>query len=232
MKNTLFAIPDQTEQETRKRKPSARGVIVTLVLNAVLPFLIYLGMTNVLHQSSFVSLVVTAIPPALMSLTSLVRQRRINLLAGIALLGIVIGLLVSFVSKDPRWLLVRDAFFTATLGLALLISLCFPKPLTYYASLLLRTSVDPEQRQRFPARWQEPSFRMRMHGQAAIWGTGLLVEAAGHGSLVFLLPPAQFLAISPFVQWGLIGVTLVVSTVYARVVQPPQPSRKQAGPRI
>jgi hypothetical protein len=220
MKNTLFAMPDQKEQEARKRKPSARGLIVTLVLNAVLPFLIYLGMTDVLHQSSFVSLAATTLPPALISLTSLVRQRRINLLAGIALLGIVIGLLVSLVSKDPRLLLVRDAFFAATLGLALLISLCFPKPLTYYASLLVRTSFDPEQRRRFPARWQEPSFRMLMRVQAAIWGVGLLVEAVGHGSLVFLLPPAQFLAISPFVQWGVIGVTLVVSRVYVLAVQP------------
>jgi hypothetical protein len=220
MKNTLFAMPDQKEQEARKRKPSARGLIVTLVLNAVLPFLIYLGMTEVLHQSSFVSLAATTLPPALISLTSLVRQRRINLLAGIALLGIVTGLLVSLVSKDPRLLLVRDAFFAATLGLALLISLCFPKPLTYYASLLVRTSFDPEQRRRFPARWQEPSFRMLMRVQAAIWGIGLLVEAVGHGSLVFLLPPAQFLAISPFVQWGVIGVTLVVSRVYVLAVQP------------
>ncbi|GHO99820.1 hypothetical protein KSF_098680 [Reticulibacter mediterranei] len=72
---------------------------------------------------------------------------------------------------------------------------------------------------------------MRMRVQAAVWGVGLLVEAVGHGSLVFLLPPAQFLAISPFVQWGLIGVTFVVSRVSVWAVQSPRTFRNQAGPR-
>lgn len=229
MKNTLLTEPNQTEQGERKRKPAVGGLIVTIVLNAVLPFFLYLGMKNVLHQSDVVSLLVTALPPALVSLVSLIRQRRLDWLAGIVLFGIVVGLLASFVSKDPRLLLIRDAFFTAAFGLALLVSLFFPKPLTYYAARIFRASFDPEQRRRFPARWQEESsFRAQMRVQAAIWGTGLLVEAVGHASLVFLLSPTQFLALSPFFEWGMLGTTFVVSQVASRLVQKPQASRDQA----
>lgn len=231
MRDTLFTDPDQTAQGERRHKPAVRDLIVTFVLNAVLPFFLYLGMKNVLHQSDVVSLLITALPPALVSFVGLIRQRRLDWFAGIVLFGIVVGLLASFVSKDPRLLLIRDAFFTGVFGLALLVSLFFPKPLTYYAACTFRASFDPEQRRRFPAMWQEPSFRTQMRVRAAIWGTGLLIESVGHASLVFLLSPTQFLALSPFFEWGMLGTTFVVSWIASRLVQKPQASCDQAGPR-
>ncbi len=196
-------------------KQMAFARLPTLVINAVLPFLIYEVMTGMLHQPEFLSLVATGVPSLLASIVSIIRHRRLDMLAGIVLLGIVVGLIFTFVSHDARLMLIRESFFTAAFGLAFLVSLLFPKPLTYSLGRWLATG-NPERLARYESRWQQQAFRIAMRGQAVILGIGLLVEAAVRCSLVFLLPIAQFLAISSFIQWGIIGTTIAVLALYRR----------------
>ncbi|HTI15074.1 MAG TPA: VC0807 family protein [Dictyobacter sp.] len=194
------------------------GQLPVIMVNAVLPFLIYQVMTTFLHQPMFISLVVTGIPSIVMSIVTLIRKRRIDFLAGIVLAGIVVGLILTFVSHDARLMLVRESFFTAALGLVFLISLLFPKPLIYYIGRSFMTENNPEQLSRFESRWLQPEFRTKTRVQTAILGVGLFAEAVVRCILVFKLPISQFLAISPFVQWGIIGATIAVLVLYRRRV--------------
>lgn len=219
MKKSVFANLGKTANEGSNRKQMVRSLFPTILMNAALPFFMYLGMNNVLHQSEFLSLCATGVPPMLVSIISIVRTRRIDFLAGVVLLGIVVGLVIALVSHDPKLLLIRESFFTATFGLAFLISLLFPKPLTYYAARALATGNNLEQQRRFESKWQDSPFRTRMRVHAAIWGVGLFLEAAVRVPLVFFLPVAQFLIIAPFVQWGILGATFVVSKIPLHVLQ-------------
>lgn len=187
----------------------------TLIINAVLPFLIYEAMTGMLHQPEFLALVTTSIPPLLSSIVGIIHHRRIDFLSGIILLGIVAGLILTLVSHDARLMLIRESFFTAIFGLTFLISLLFSKPLTYALGRSL-VAGDPERLAQYESRWQQQTFRNGMRGQTIILGIGLLTEAAARSFLVFLLPIAQFLVISPFVQWGIIGATIAVLAMYRR----------------
>jgi hypothetical protein len=213
VKNSVFTNSEKTASGGSDPRRVVRSLLPTIVINAILPFFIYIVMKNLLHQSDFLSLVATGVPSTLTSLVSIVRNRRIDFIAGAVLLGIVVGLLVTLVSNDAKLLLVRESFFTAAFGLAFLVSLFFPKPL-YYAARTIRAGNDSEQLQRFELRWQNAPFRLAMRIQSAIWGVGLLLEAAVRFLLVFTLSIAQFLIISPFILWGVIALTFVVSRVY------------------
>ncbi len=214
MKNSVFADSGKTTSNGSNPKQVVRSLLPTIVINAILPFIIYMIMKNLLHQSDFLSLVATGIPPTLASLISIVRNRRIDFIAGVVLLGIVVGLLVTLVSHDAKLLLVRESFFTMAFGLAFLVSLLFPKPLIYYATRTVLAGNDPEQVQRYEARWQDTAFRIAIRTQTTIWGVGLLLEATVRFLLVFTLSIAQFLVISPFVLWGILALTFIASRLY------------------
>jgi intracellular septation protein A len=214
MKNSVFADSGKATSNGSNPKQVVRSLLPTIVINAILPFIIYVIMKNLLHQSDFLSLVATGIPPTLASLISIVRNRRIDFIAGVVLLGIVVGLLVTLVSHDAKLLLVRESFFTMAFGLAFLVSLLFPKPLIYYATRTVLAGNDPEQVQRYEARWQDTAFRIAIRTQTTIWGVGLLLEATVRFWLVFTLSIAQFLVISPFVLWGILALTFIASRLY------------------
>ena len=214
VKNSVFADSEKTMSNGGNPKQIVRSLLPTIVINGILPFIIYIMMKNLLHQSDFLSLIATGVPSTLASLASIVRNRRIDFIAGVVLLGIVVGLLVTLISHDAKLLLVRESFFTMAFGLAFLVSLLFPKPLIYYAARAVRAGNDPEQLRSFESRWQDVPFRIAIRIQSAIWGVGLLLEATVRFLLVFTLSVAQFLVISPFVLWGVIALTFVVSRVY------------------
>lgn len=209
---------DGTAKNRRNRIRAVRGLLSLMLVHAILPLLIFLLMKNEFHQSQFLSLLATSAPSMLMSLLGIVHKRRFDFWANMVLLGIGVGLIVTLVSNDPRLLLIRDSFFTTAFGLAFLLSLLFPKPLIYYTRSFLHAH-DPEQAQQYAMRWQmDRSWRIKMRAQTFIWGLGLLLEAAVRVPLVFILPAGQFLIISPFAQWGIIGATFVVSQFSVRVL--------------
>ncbi len=192
-----------------------RALLPMLVINGVLPFLIYWVMTCILHQPVFLSLLATSIPSLLDSIVSIIRTHRFNLLAGLILLGIVVGLITTLLSQDARFLLIRESFFTAAFGLAFLGSMLFPKPLIYYIGRSV-VGNDPQRLAQYASRWQQQAVRARMRGMTAVLGIGLLAEAVVRTFLVFLLPTAQFLVISPFVLYGFLGVLVVIANIYRR----------------
>jgi hypothetical protein len=217
MKKNLFHQQENKAEQTFSRTQQVRALLPTLVISGVLPLLIYWAMTSILHQPVFLSLLATSIPSLLQSIVSIIRNHRLDLLAGLILLGIVVGLLTTLLSRDARFLLIRESFFTAAFGLAFLGSLLFPKPLLYYLGRsAAATGNDPARLALYASRWQQQAVRARMRGMTAVVGSGLLAEAVVRTFLVFLLPTAQFLAISPFVLYGFIGALFIILNIYRR----------------
>src|SRR5579883_2993313 len=87
-----------------------RGIIVSVVINGAFPFLIYWALTNYTSISSFLALVATGIPSLLHSLVGLLRQKRIDFLAGLVLAGIAVSVIITVLWRpeglsDPRVIL-------------------------------------------------------------------------------------------------------------------------------
>lgn len=193
------------------RANAIRGLIISVVINGAFPFLIYWVLTNYTSVSQFVALVASGVPSLIHSLVGLIRQKRIDFLAGIVLIGIAVSLIITLLGGDPKIYLIRESFFTIAFGLAFLISLVLRRPMMFSIARHFASGNDPANIARFNLLWQDRRIRHAMRVMSAVWGAGLLLEAAIRISLVMTLSVQQFLAISPFVTYGLI-VLLVIWT--------------------
>src|SRR2546429_2950638 len=196
-----------------EKKASKLATIVSfafsIVINVVIPFLIYWALKNYTTVSDYVALVLTGVPSTLDSIVGIIRRGRIDLLAGINLSAIVISIIITAMGGSPKVYLIRESFFTVAIGLAYLISLPFPRPLAFYFARYFTTGNHPENIPWFDSLWQYPQFRKTMYVTTVVWGLGFLLEAAIRTTLVFVLSTEQFLLISPFIFYGfLLGIGL------------------------
>jgi hypothetical protein len=195
---------------------SPRTMLPSLIINGAFPLVIYLVFKNWLHVSEITALIATGIPPAIDSIVHVVRHRRIDFIAGVVLLSIAVGLALALLGGGPRLFLIRESFFTVAFGLAFLVSLLMPRPLAFYSGRSFVAGNDPQRIARYNALWAYPPFRVAMRNMTLLWGFCLLLEASVRTYLVFTLPVPQFLAVSPFVLWGIVVATFVFTGSYMR----------------
>jgi hypothetical protein len=174
-----------------------RSLASSLIINGALPLIVYTLLKDYTSVSDFVALIATGIPSIIDSIIGVIRRKRIDFLAGSA-----------------RLYLVRESFFTAAFGIAYLVSLPFPKSLAFYFARYFMAGNLPERIAWVDAFWeQNPHFRSGLRRIGLIWSFGLLLEAAIRFYLVFNLTVQQFLAVSPFVIYGITGILIVVTVV-------------------
>ncbi len=193
-----------------------RGVVSSIVINAVFPIIIFSLLKSYTSVSDFWALVVCGIPPILDALVGVIRKGRLDIIAGVVLLSIAVSLILIFLGGSPRLLLIRESFITGALGLAYLVSLLFPRPLSFYFARHFLTGNVPERIVGFNALWQYPAFRFSMRLTTIVWGLVFLLEMGVRSFLVFTLTIQQFLIISPFVFYGCLGGLALWTVLYSR----------------
>jgi len=202
------------------KKASRMATILSLassiVINIALPILLYLALKSYTSASDFLALVISGVPPMIDSIVGVIRRKRIDLLAGVVLASIIISLILIALGSSPKVYLVRESFFTAAFGLAYLASLLFKRPLAFYFARYFATGNHPENIPWFDSLWQYGQFRHMMRVITVVWGIGLLIEAALRTFLVMVLSIEQFLIVSPFVLYGIIGILVVWMFLYSR----------------
>lgn len=211
--------PSQTKSANpahATRSAALKSMFVSLIINGAIPFFLYWVLTTYTSIPQFGALVVSGVPSLLMSIGGIIRQRRIDFLAGLVLIAIAVALIITLLGGDPKIYLIRESFFTITFGLAFLISLMLPRPIMFYVSRHFASGNDPANIARFQLLWQDPRFRRSMRVMSAVWGIGLLLEAALRITLVIVLSVEQFLAVSPFVIYGIIALLTLWTFRYGR----------------
>ncbi len=211
--------PAQVEEQPAPQVSKAatvRGIIFSIVINAALPFIIYTLLKDYTSLSDLLALIISGIPPIIASIVDVVRKGHVDLMSGIVLLSIVISILLILAGGSPRLYLIRESFFTAAFGIVYLISLFFPRPLAFYFGRYFVTGNVPAKIAWFNSLWQYPAFRRSMRISTVVWGVGMVLEAAVRTFLVFTLTIPQFLLISPFVIYGIIGALMLWTFWYGR----------------
>ena len=192
------------------------GITYSIVINAIFPYIIYSLLKSYTNLSDFWALVLTGVPPMIDAIVGIIRKGHVDIIAGIVLLGIAVSIILILLGGSPRLLLIRESFFTAAFGLAYLVSLLFPRPLSFYFARQFATGNVPERVAWFNSLWQFPGFRFSMRLTAVVWSIGFLLEATIRFILVFTLTIPQFLIISPFVFYGFLGAILLWTLLYSR----------------
>jgi hypothetical protein len=192
-----------------------RGLLPSIILNGAIPLAIYLILKHY-NYSDLIALSASVLFPVIGSVMSIVRQRTLDLIAALALVGIAVSIGAVFLGGDPKLLLIRESFITGALGIACFVSLLFPRPLMFYFGRYFATANDPAARAQYNGLWQYPYFRFVNRVITVVWGVAYAGEFMLRVILVYTFPPAVVLAVSPLMLGGLTMLTIAWTFAYAR----------------
>lgn len=201
---------------------STRTMITTMFLDVGLSVVVYYA-ANLLGASAYVSLLAGTIVAGLRTVWVAVAQRRIDLFSSFLMLLFGLGLGLSFLTGDPRFLLAKESVTTFCAGAALLGSCVLGRPLAYYAARRLAHSAGGARQREFDATAQDETLRRRWYQISLVWGVGLTADSVLRIVGVYALPfdtaaaLSQALLIGAFA--GLIGWTVVTKRRFEQSVQ-------------
>ena len=197
------------------RRMDVRGMLPSLLVNAVAPFVAYQLLTGSGVESAQ-ALTISAVFPVIGIVFGFARTRRPDMIGLVSLVFIVVGGVTSLISGDPRFILIKESMLTGVFGVVCLGSLLLPRPLMFYFGRQFASGGDPERAAAFEGLWQYPQFRAVNRNMTAVWGLGYLGEAAVRISLSFVLPVSAFLIVSPVLAIAVTIALISWTLAYAR----------------
>jgi len=163
-------------------RPAA--MIRGLALDVGLPLVTYYGL-HLLGVADWPALLAASGVAALRIGWVAARRRRLNPFATVMLVVFGIGLVLSLVSGDARFLLLKHSITSGAVALVFLVTSVRGTPLT----LAAMQSFAPHRAAALAAAYRsDPAVRRGVRLTSAVWGAGLLAEALVRVPLVFLLP--------------------------------------------
>src|SRR5579883_3351852 len=224
--SVMSSIPSANQQPSFHG--AIRGILPSIIIG-VLPYVIYQLLKSYTSLSDLNILFISAVPAIIGGIVGIICNRSLDLIAGVTIVGIAVTIIAALVGGDPRLFLIRESFLTVALGIAFLISLLFPKPLWFYVIRYFVSSNDRERAAAFSANWQYPGFRTFIRVLTLTWGLTYVGEFILRVILVYNMPIAQFLAVSPFIFYGITFAIIAFTFAFSnRARRQGEERRKQA----
>lgn len=188
-------------------KPNPRRQFAfELLINGVLPFVLYYVLKNHYGFSDYSALLWATIVPAVAVVVGLLKEKRLDPVAMITLVVLGLSVALAAATDDPRLLQLRESYLSAALGGAMLLSAMVGKPALGW----LAVRAAPPERQPLLA---QPAVQKLFGRLTWIWGALFSSELALKWWMVENLTIAQVLALGPIVFLGLTGFGIVLSIV-------------------
>jgi hypothetical protein len=195
-------------QTTKPKRPS-RGLPwpIQLTLDIALSPVVFFLLQGPFDLSTTAALTASVLVGAAWTLVMLAITSKFNAVSLCVIAGLVVGVVLTAVTGDARFGVVKDSFYTGVFGLAMLVSLAARRPLMFYLIRPFATEDnEPSKVAEWNESWVSPLFRRCMRVMTVAWGIGLLVEAGSRAVIVYGgLSIDVAAALSP----GLTGVVLV-----------------------
>jgi hypothetical protein len=201
----------KADNVTQAARPPVSGIIWGVILNAVVPVILYKLSKRYYSPSEFTALAIAATFPIGKSVFDLLRHRQLDPISIVVLLGIATDGVAILFGGSPRLLLVRESMFTGAFGVACFVSLLMPRPIMFYFGRYFVAGMEEQRRARFNASWQLPEVRFCHRLITTVWGFVFVGELIVRIFLIYTLPAALVLIISPI----LIGVLTIVTIGWA-----------------
>ena len=162
------------------------------------------------------ALICSSAPPLLWSAIEFARNRRIDALSALVLLGMALSLLAILGGGSARFLQLREKLVTVVIGFVFLGSAAIGRPLMReLVRAHLARAGDPGLQQVETLK-DDSGFRAVMTLMTLVWGFGLLADAAVSIALVWVLPIRAYLVVNPILGWGTIGSLTLWSVWFGR----------------
>ena len=186
---------------------SFRQMIPTLVVDVAMPIVTFNLLTSY-GVSTLWALVAGGLFPAINNLRVWAKSRRLEPLGIIVMTFLVIGTAASLISGSVFFALIKESFLTAAFGLICFGSLLGQRPLMFYINRQFVAGDDPVRLEWWNGLWQYPNFRAAQRFVTVVWGIAYLIEAALRVVFAMVLSPAQVVAISPVMAFGVLIVLI------------------------
>jgi len=192
-------------------RPPVGAIAWGMLLNAVVPVILYKLCKRYYSPSELTALVIAALFPLGKSAFDMLRHRQLDPVSVLVLLGITADGVALLFGGSPTLLLVRESIFTGAFGVACFASLLLPRPMMFYFSRYFMAGTDPERQARFNSAWQFPEVRFCHRLITTVWGCVFVGELFIRLALIYRLPATLVLVISPI----LLGVLSIGTMIWA-----------------
>ncbi|MBV8600966.1 MAG: hypothetical protein JO359_05295 [Candidatus Eremiobacteraeota bacterium] len=197
-------------------RPRFRTLYRSLTINTLIPLALVLVLQRRFGMAAIQALAIAAVFPLGDIAFSWIRSRRLEPLGFVMLVVLVAGIVLSLISGDVRFALVKESFATGIVSLTFLGSLFARRPLIFWLGRQFSTAGDPAAVADWDSRWERPGFRRAMRLMTAVWGIGYLIDAIGRAVAAYALPPNVTIVLSPLSAVGVTLLLIVWTIAYAR----------------
>ncbi len=197
-----------------------RANVLTVVFEVLVPMALFYGL-RAAGVSQWWALMAGVLFAAPYVLWTIVRNRKVDLVALVTLSVMVLSVVLGLLSDDPRTLVIREGWTAAlggVFGAWMLVSVFVGRP----AQLTLGRTIAEVKRgaegaDAWVSRWDtDARFRRGLRINTAAWGAVLLAGAVLHIVLVYTLP-IDLIALVTNVAWfGALAVLIVWHVWYLR----------------
>ena len=192
-----------TDTKNGQRGKMLSSILPNLLINAGVPFVV--NMLAQSHMSTINALLLASSVPALFTLGGIIWKKRIDAVGMMVVVGLLLTAIFALLFKSPQLLLLRGAAVSGLFGIAMLVSLCFPKPILFYVVRSVMTHNDVQRIASFNADWAFPQVRSLYRLLTIVWGCVTLASLLLLAVFVFTLPISLMLVLSPILN---IAVTM------------------------
>jgi hypothetical protein len=205
--------------DVQASRPPLGGIVWDIVLNAVIPVILYRLSKRYLSPSEFTALLIATTFPLGKSIFGLARRGQVDPISIVVLLGIATSCMALLFGGGVRLLLVRESLFTGAFGAACFVSLLLPRPMMFYFARHFIAGSDPQRLARFNSAWQFPEVRFCHRLITTVWGCAFAGELILRIILIYNKPVATVLIVSPILLGSLTMVTMIWAFSYGHRVR-------------
>ncbi|MFE5160936.1 VC0807 family protein [Streptomyces sp. NPDC056697] len=209
-------ISDRPAAPARSKGAAILGWVVTLTLNVAAPILTYNALRD--HGwSEFAALLLSSAWPVVDGAVHIAWRRRLDELAIVTLVFILITAVVSIVgAHSARALLIKDSAVTGLFGLLCLATLLTPRPLMFYLGRKFATDGTEASTAWWNGLWNVDGFRKAMLTMTTVWGVAYCMESAVRIVLSYTLRTDTMVVLSPVLIYAVLASLGVWTGVYGK----------------
>lgn len=195
--------PKQPSEQHRARRAAAlRGLLKSLVINVLCPYLLYRALAPHFSSKSILPLGISGLIPLLNLAYSLFRQHSLDVLALFAAEDVIVSLAATLLARTPTAVLIGRSFQHAILGLIFLGSLVVRRPLMLYISRQVATGNEPAAIARFDQLAIREDVLQVYRFMTVIWAMVLFAKSIVSIAMALSFSTKRYLILSPLVNYG------------------------------
>jgi hypothetical protein len=198
--------------------PASRGRLRSLgpilVFDVVGPLVAYYSMRSA-GVSQVAALVLSGVFPVTGIVLGVVRRGRVDAVAILVLIGILVGSVVGLASGSAHLVLLDGTVPTAVFGAVCLGSLWSKRPLIYRFALEFIGPETPKGED-FADRWRYESFRHAFRVTTVVWGVAFLAEAAAQVAIIQTASTGTAKLTATVMRWTVVALVVVWNVSYAK----------------